>query len=223
MLRVKGQDYVAAVTYGQGALGQVEPRTAHSFLPEFESELMGEARLSVRDFATQLGVFFKQQWDAASMPAGADPMVFLVGGFDAGAIYGSVFELSVPNSITPAEKPPFGVVWGGQIETASRLLNGYDHTMFGRVKAALSLDDAAATNLEATIGPQLAMSIPYQFLPLQDCVDLAILLVSTTARLQNFYVGIRGVGGAIDVATITRTEGFTAIQEKQIGGERTGV
>jgi hypothetical protein len=31
---------------------------------------------------------------------------------------------------------------------------------------------------------------------------------------------VRGVGGAIDVATITRTDGFRAIQEKQILGDR---
>ncbi len=40
------------------------------------------------------------------------------------------------------------------------------------------------------------------------------------AQLQRFLVDIRGVGGDIDVATITRTEGFRAIQQKEIVGER---
>jgi len=31
---------------------------------------------------------------------------------------------------------------------------------------------------------------------------------------------VRGVGGPIDVATITKTAGFTAIQEKSILGEK---
>ena len=39
LLKVRGQDFVGAVTYGLGALGDREPRTAHSYLPEFESEL----------------------------------------------------------------------------------------------------------------------------------------------------------------------------------------
>lgn len=38
----------------------------------------------------------------------------------------------------------------------------------------------------------LGLPIPYQFLPLQDCVDLAILLIRTTAELQKFLVDIRG-------------------------------
>src|SRR5215470_7867870 len=38
LLKVKGHDYVAAVTYGLGALGAA-PRTAHSFLSEFEGAI----------------------------------------------------------------------------------------------------------------------------------------------------------------------------------------
>jgi hypothetical protein len=76
--------------------------------------------------------------------------------------------------------------------------------------------------LREEVLPGLAMPIPYQFLPLQDCVDLAIFLIETTATLQGFATGARGVGGAVDVATITRTEGFRAVQEKRIVGERGG-
>lgn len=39
LLRVKSQDYVGAVTYGVGAIGQAAPRTVHSYIPEFEQEL----------------------------------------------------------------------------------------------------------------------------------------------------------------------------------------
>jgi hypothetical protein len=35
--------------------------------------------------------------------------------------------------------------------------------------------------------------------------------------------GHEGVGGAEDVATITRTEGFRAVQEKRIVGNRSGL
>ncbi len=60
LLRVSGQDYAGAVTYGLGALGQREPRTAHSFIPEFEEELKTSnvSRLSVSDFGSRLSDFF---------------------------------------------------------------------------------------------------------------------------------------------------------------------
>ena len=60
LLKVNGQNYVAAVTYGLGALGVSEPRTAHSFLPEFEAALTKDkiGRLSVGNFAQRLSDFF---------------------------------------------------------------------------------------------------------------------------------------------------------------------
>lgn len=56
LLRVNGQTYVGAVTYGAGAIGQCSPRTAYSCLPEFEAELAAVAsgRLAVEDFADTL-------------------------------------------------------------------------------------------------------------------------------------------------------------------------
>ena len=222
LLKVKDHDNVGAVTYGLGALGGGRPRTAHSYLPEFETELAIEKRLSVEEFASKLGDFFGRQWSAANTPAEADAMVFLVGGFDEGDAYGRVFEVSIPNSPAPVEKSAdeFGITFGGQHEIAGRLLGGYDPRLEALMTANVHLNAAQTTNFRQKVLQSLAMPIPYQFLPLQDCVDLAIFLIKTTATLQRWTTGVRGVGGAIDVATITRTDGFRAIQEKTISGDR---
>src|SRR2546430_294151 len=76
LLTVAGQEFVGAVTYGRGALGQAQPRTAHSFIPEFEAELAKKnsgknARLSVQKFAEELSDFFMRQWQAQGMPTAA--------------------------------------------------------------------------------------------------------------------------------------------------------
>jgi hypothetical protein len=151
-------------------------------------------------------------------------MVFLVGGFDEGDAYGRVFEVEVPNSPAPAEKSAndLGITFGGQAEIAGRLLSGYDPQLENLVKANVRLNPAQKADLRQKVLQRLAMPIPYQFLPLQDCVDLAIFLIKTTAALQGWAAGARGVGGAVDVATVTRTDGFRAIQEKEIVGERFG-
>ena len=64
------------------------------------------------------------------------------------------------------------------------------------------------------------MHIPYTFLPLQDCIDLAILFIRTNIEAQRLAADERGCGGPIDIATITRLDGFTFVQEKTIKGER---
>lgn len=222
LLTVQGQQFVGAVTYGVGAIGQQQPRTAHSYIPEFESELAskGVGRLSVTDFASELSNFFAAQWTANKMPA-TDDMVFFVGGYDENAPYGRIFEISIPSAPEPKEwhDNGFGLVWGGQRETVERLMSGFDHQLIGQVTNHLSLSQAQVLGLETHLKQNLQAPIPFQFLPLQDCVDLCILLLRTTIGLQTFQIGVRGVGGAIDLATITRTLGLNWIQTKKISGE----
>ncbi|MGD0267373.1 MAG: hypothetical protein ABSD47_20875 [Candidatus Methylomirabilota bacterium] len=228
LLQITSQPYVGAVTYGAGAMGQREPRTASSFLPEFDRELTKDqpARLTVEDFAKRLGDFFMRQWTASGMPDKVPPgndMVFLVGGYDPDAAYGRIFEIFVPNKPVPNEMiaGQFGAAWGGQREITDRIIQGFDPQLPAMVQDILKIPpEQRDPTLENQLKAKLSVPIPWQFLPLQDCVDLSIFLVKTTVTLQKWLVAIRGVGGMVDVATITRTEGFKPVQQKQISGER---
>jgi hypothetical protein len=231
LLRVDSQKYVGAVTYGAGAIGMQTPRTAHSYLPEFEASLTPDQRLSVENFSNRLSEFFLTRWNDAGMPnpiqPGQQDMVFLIGGYDENSPYGRVFEFSIPSSPLPVEKIPsgqFGARWGGQHQITSRLINGFDPMTAKVVRdflgvPALPILPGQPDPLEIELGTKLSAKIPWQFLPLQDCVDLCIFVLRTTITLQKWIVDIRGVGGSIDVATVTRTEGFKYIQQKIITGE----
>jgi hypothetical protein len=224
LLRIQGQDHVGAVTYGAGAIGMAEPRTAQSYIPELEQELTNVPRLSVEDFANRLSEFFLQKWQAQAMPPQGQDMCFLVGGYDEGAAYGRVFEVFIPSRPTPVEwhsGPRFGIVWGGQREYADRLITGFDGNLPNIAKQFLSLTDQQSDALRQEMQGMLQAPVPFAFLPLQDCVDLAIFLIRTTILMQRWVLGIRGVGGAIDVAVITQTDGFVEIQKKRITGETT--
>jgi hypothetical protein len=56
LLKPSNQTYVGAITYGAAVFSPTEPRTANSYLPEFEA-VLGETRLTVREFAVRLGQF----------------------------------------------------------------------------------------------------------------------------------------------------------------------
>lgn len=213
---------VGAVTYGQAGIGL---RTANSFLPELEASLPA-GRLSVPDFTQRLSDFFMDQWrNTMPMPPTYvdSPMTFVVGGFDENDAYGRVFTVDVPYNPTPVEMNPgpaqFGITWGGQREFVDRLIRGYDVRLPEIAGQALSLDAAQMNTLLQAIAP-LQMGIALAAMSLQDCVDLAIFFIRTTTEAQRLSVGIRGVGGPIDVAIITRREGFRYIQRKRIMGER---
>jgi hypothetical protein len=226
LLSLAGNSQVGIVTFGTGAItlgGQ--PRTAHGFIPEFEERLSKTFKTppTVEQVAKELGTFFGQQWTHAGMPTTIGgqpvaPMGFFVAGYDDGAAYGRVYEVSVPNAPVPVEQNPndFGVSLGGQHEFTGRLLSGFDPRVVDLAKDQLGLGAKPTADLLARLKADLGLPIPYQFLPLQDCVDLAEFLVDMTATVQKWTLGVRGVGGDVDVATITRTEGFRAIRLKKI-------
>lgn len=214
--------HVGAVTYGQGTIGN---RSAFSFVPEFENSLESD-RLSIEDFAQEMSRFYSEQWNDVMPDDFPGPgMTFIVGGFDENEAYGRVYIFEIPNSPEPEERNPdtddgetqFGITWGGQREFVDRLLRGYDHRVLQILKNELGPEKTS--DLEQKLD-QLGMKLPLGVMPLQDCVDAAILFLRTTIDAQRLTLGIRGCGGAIEVATLTRTAGFQSVQQKTIRGER---
>jgi len=222
LLKFSGnQSHVGAVTYGAAVIGL---RTAHSYLPEFENEFKDQPRLKILEFSQKLSAFFLKRWQE-SMPNNypGPGMTFIVGGYDEGAAYGKVFLFEIPGKSEPIEQNPgandFGMTWGGQLQIASRLIHGFDPALEQILRQQLHLNEPEFTQLLDLLRQQLTFTIPYQVLPLQDCVDLATFMIRSTITAQALAVGIRGVGGPIDVATITRPEGFKYVQRKLIRGE----
>lgn len=227
LLRFKSQKYVGAITWGLGAFGSKTQRTPNSYLPEFEEELQ-EAnieRLDVIEFASKLGDFFMRKWSESGMPNDwpNDNMLLAVAGYDARSAYGKVVQIAIPSQPTPIilkDDVDFGITWGGQREYTDRIMQGYDWQIIPALQAKLNLTQPQVQEIETHLQQNFSIRIPYEFLPLQDCVDFSIFLVRTTISIHNWILNVRGVGGSIDVATITRTEGFKFIQNKEVKGER---
>jgi hypothetical protein len=107
---------------------------------------------------------------------------------------------------------------GGQNEHAVRLLLGHDPSLVNTVAQALQLQPAQIQTLQNTLA-KYNLQIPYGVLPLQDCIDLAVFFIKTTVAAQNLSIGLRGVGGTIDVAVITQRDGLKIIQQKALKAE----
>lgn len=221
--------HIGIVTYGQAVIGG---RSAHSFLPELENVLISEfgyKRQTTRDYADLIRRFFKQRWDKflehqeGTVRDQIPPMVFIVGGYDPGKPYGTVFRFSLPQDNDFEERNPgdsnFGITWGGQLEYASRLLHGYDPRVLNIIKDTFDPDAEQMKLLENNLKQNVEMRVPYDVLPLQDCINLAILLIRTTISAQDLAIDVRGVGGLIELATITRSDGFSFVQKKNVKGE----
>ena len=218
----KPNEWIGAVTWGDAVIGtsQNDIRTAQSFVSEFEVGLP-DRRLTVSDFAQRMSNFYMDRWrDKMPPDHQSSGMTFCVGGFDEGSAYGSVYLFNIPNNPNPEERSAndFGITMGGQNEHAVRLLLGYDPSLVETVAHALQLQPPQIQTLQNALA-KYNLQIPYGVLPLQDCIDLAVFFIKTTVAAQNLSIGLRGVGGTIDVAVITQREGLKIIQQKALKAE----
>ena len=221
----------AAVTYGVGSIGG---RSAHSLVPQFLKEMherhseddndlflnmLGEGpTLPVSLWTSELGEFFKRHWESAGSPPEAQSMSFLVAGITEGMPYGETFRLPyIGGGATQAYGGLFGMAWGGQSDLASRIINGYDGNLTAHIAAQLPEVDTSA--ILQTYAQKYQLPVPYPVLPLQDCIDLAMFLIRATINLQGLAQTVRGVGGTIEVVTITPEEGLQWVQKREIRGE----
>jgi hypothetical protein len=215
---------VGVVTYGQAVIGQQNPRTAASLLPEFESGLPKE-RLTVLGFAEKISEFYLKQWRATMPPddqiANVPNMTFVVAGFNHNDIYGQVYIVEIPRTPEPVERSKdneFGITFGGQHEIVSRIMMGYDIRLPDTLQKGLNLSPEQAMKFNELI-KQFQLAVPLQVLALQDGIDLACFFIRTTMDAQKLSIGVRGVGGDIDIAVIKRNQNLKFIQRKQEHGE----
>ena len=213
--------FVGAVSYGSALVGD---RLLHGWLPEFEADkLADKERLSVKNYAELLAAFFKsvRKPDDASF-------TMLVGGYDPDPekAYGRVFQLRVPGEelqeMNPGDKG-FGMSWGGQLAVASTLIHGYHPAILNILAQQHGLNDKQVRQFQEACAQNTALRIPYQVLPLQDSVDFAILIIETTISAQSLSMSQRGVGGVIEVVTVTRKDGVTDVQRRTLHARRSGV
>jgi hypothetical protein len=185
---------IGATTYGQAAIGR---RPVHSFVPEFEAALPDD-RLDVLHFSERLATFFLKQWEA-TMPAdyNGPGMTFIVGGFDSGEPYGRLFLFDIPRRPTPIEHHPgtgsFGITWGGDSDIVFRLIKGFDHRLPEIAQRTLQLSPSQRQALDQALS-RLHVNFPIDVYALQDCVDLAILLIRSTIAVQALALDNRGCG-----------------------------
>jgi hypothetical protein len=154
---------------------------------------------------------------------------FLVGGYDGDGI-GEAWQVRLPDRAVwrvHSTTEGGGASWRGQSDVVRRIMEGFDPELMEQL-AALSGRDAEYD----TVVPLLeacAYRIPYETMNLQDGIDLAVFCIRTTVDVQRLTLGTiaagpafswPGVGGPIEIATVTHAGGFAWVQRTGVRGER---
>jgi hypothetical protein len=143
-------------------------------------------------------------------------------GYSAGRPLAEVWEVSMTGGVCPPprrimEETAFGVMWDGQYEALNRLILGLGFDIEAAlVKRGIAPD--LAGRLQGELVRELYATLFAPAMPIQDAIDLARFLVETTIGFVRFAVFMpKSVGGAVDIASITKHEGFRWVQRK--GGD----
>ena len=101
-----------------------------------------------------------------------------------------------------------GATWNGQIEAITRLLVGFSPLLPEILKQTFGQTDDQVRAVVQQWAGMLNPSLFQDSMPLQDAIDLATYLVDVSVKFSQYSPGASVVGGPIEVAAISRFEGF---------------
>lgn len=241
MLRV-GSDFthkvfesggVAVATYGEAF---VADRSIASHMAEFAVVEAGNCD-HPGPTARKLAGFFGDRYDAYvdelpdddTPPPGVAALGFLVSGYDDAGV-GEAWEVTLPDrSVEPIATTANGggAAWRGQSDVVTRIVRGSDLELLERLAAAHRRTEELH-ELEPLLDA-CSYRIPFDSMNLQDGIDFAVLCIRTTIDVQRLTLGPAatapefswpGVGGPIEIATVTPRRGFGWVQRTSVQGER---
>jgi hypothetical protein len=108
----------------------------------------------------------------------------------------------------------FGIRWNGEEEALNRLILGVGTITENGAKAIDVTQDQLAELLKK-LYPHTYENLILPAAPIQDAIDLSRFLVETTVGyIQYAVMRTKTVGGPIEIAVITKHEGFKWVQRK---------
>lgn len=143
---------------------------------------------------------------------------FFVGGYSTGANGSEIWKFSFSAGTISQPQLIVGVnqcdiIWAGQPEACVRLVLGISSSTYGVLREA-GLDESQASDLLGLIQQRSVAPLMEPAMPVIDAVKLGEFLAQTTASFVKFLPGADTVRGELDIATVTRYEGFRWIRRK---------
>ncbi|MBP0447880.1 hypothetical protein J8J14_24415 [Roseomonas sp. SSH11] len=224
---------IGAMSTGAGGIGNESIETLLKDLrrrfagldPEHAHWRLDPSAYSLEEVAQRLQAFI---FEEKVLPCGEDTTLQLrLCGYSAGRPLAEVWEVNVLRRASPAPRcimgeDAFGVLWDGQYEALNRLVLGTGFEI-GAALARHGVPADQVPRLQADLVGDLYATLSAPAMPIQDAIDLARFLVETTIGFVRFAVFLpKSVGGSVQIAAITKHEGFRWVQRPTLRGTELG-
>ncbi|WP_334187401.1 hypothetical protein, partial [Noviherbaspirillum sp.] len=173
---------------------------------------------SIEGIAVRLRQFL---FEEKAVPHGATTWTKVrVCGYSAGRSLPEIWEVNLMGENCPPpscvqNEQEFGLRWDGEYEALDRLVFGLG-TRFNEFAMKHGMASEDVVKLRENVVPELYELLFIEAMPIRDAVDLARYLVETTIGFVKFSVSRpKVVGGPIEIATISKHEGFQWMQRSE--------
>jgi len=219
---------IGAVTWGAGSLGNASISTLIKDLRDRFSGRDAKRRdwelnrrtYTMEHVAGKLRVFILEQYTEArkTVPNISD-LGFMVAGYSAGAALADEYLVEITNEECAPPRllhknEESGISWAGMGEPLNRLVLGYGTGLPVVMQQNLGVPANQIQPAIRAIQGALQAPLALPAMPLQDAIDLAKFLADVTINFWRFAPGAPVVGGPIEIAAISKHEGFRWVQRK---------
>lgn len=163
--------------------------------------------------------FFEEMYNQEFKDKPKKPFIgFIIAGYSKGEGLLEEWEIIIDKGVSPKPKlirpkELTGISWRGEGQAVMRLVKGYGPALPIALKE-IGIPDKQIPAAMGIIDNHLRVPLSYPPMPIQDAIDLAVFLVEATIMFSRFTPGAPTVGGPIDVAAITKHEGFRWVSRK---------
>lgn len=178
---------------------------------------------TVQEIADRVLEYINGEKIAALVSGGTklgSPMGILVAGYSSGSDDLEMLDIQIIGdgmSLGPSpvyQNDPAGIYVQGQQQAILRLITGFDPALPHAVASTNKLTSDELDAIFAPFSQDVLSQMVSPLLPIGDAVELADFLASMTAQFVRFTFGPASVGGMIELATISRFEGFKWVRRK---------
>lgn len=220
---------IGAITWGAGSIGIASISTIVKDLRKrFSGEDPGHSdwhldpeNYTVEHVAARLREFvFEDLYQSAVGNWAKKPSLgFIVAGYSAGSSTAEEYSIQIDDGKCPPPAPlrrdgECGVAWHGEPEAISRLIFGFSPMLPHVMERRLGVPREQIGQAIMAIRDELSVPLVVPPMPIQDAIDLSEFLVHLTIQFSRFMPGAPTVGGPIELAAITRHEGFKWVHRK---------
>lgn len=220
---------IGAITWGAGNIGSASTSTLIKDFRRLLSEsgeegkdkILNREAYEILNVAEKLREFiFEEHYLPEFKDSQEKPRLgFIVAGYSTDSNMAEEYRIDIVDGECAEpkllrQKENSGITWSGEGEAISRLILGFGSQLPRILQEELNVPGEQISPVMDIIQRNLMAPLVVPAMPLQDAIDLARFLAETTLGFSRYTPGAQTVGGLIEIAAISKHEGFKWVSRK---------